>query len=152
MIGEGPYESALRAAAGASALPVEFTGWLESSAVIEHLRHRADLLLLPARVSDDGDRDGIPNVILEAMTYYLPVVASAVGGIPEVVTPATGWSFPEGQLESAVAEIQSLVSDPEDRRERTLAARQLVAQKFDSEITADLRISLFQAALSKSSS
>ena len=48
---------------------------------------RADLFCLAARIAADGDRDGLPNVIMEAMSQELPVVATEAGAIPEVVVP-----------------------------------------------------------------
>ena len=59
---------------------------------------RADLFCLAARVAADGDRDGLPNVIMEAMSQELPVVATEVGAIDEVVVAGvTGRLVPAGR-------------------------------------------------------
>ena len=49
---------------------------------------RADIFALAPFVTEDGDRDGIPNVLVEAMACGLPVVSTAVAGIPELVRTA----------------------------------------------------------------
>ena len=56
---------------------------------VARLMAGADLLVMPSLIAPSGDRDGIPNVILEALLCEVPVVASAVSGIPEVIETAT---------------------------------------------------------------
>ena len=54
---------------------------------------------MPSLIAPSGDRDGIPTVILEALLHEVPVVATEVSGIPEVVVPGvTGWLTPQGTL------------------------------------------------------
>ena len=60
---------------------VTFTGWLTQEE-LAHVYRRADAFCLASVVAKDGDRDGLPNVILEAMTYGIPVVASSLSAIP----------------------------------------------------------------------
>jgi glycosyltransferase involved in cell wall biosynthesis len=87
IIGYGPEEAALQRQIEEAGLAhsVRLRGKLPHEDVIAAMR-RARVFALPCRVLDDGDRDGIPNVILEAMAVGLPVVSTRISGVPEVVT------------------------------------------------------------------
>ncbi|MGB8990680.1 MAG: glycosyltransferase, partial [Desulfobaccales bacterium] len=64
---------------------------------VPRLMAASNLLVMPSLIAPSGDRDGIPNVILEALLGEVPVVASAVSGIPEVIREGdTGWLVPPG--------------------------------------------------------
>jgi glycosyltransferase involved in cell wall biosynthesis len=66
-------------------------------------------------VQADGDRDGIPNVILEAMASATPVVAAATSGIPEVVFDnETGLLVPPGDPEALAKALERLLTDPDE--------------------------------------
>jgi glycosyltransferase involved in cell wall biosynthesis len=73
----------------------------------------ADLFALASRVTVDGDRDGIPNVVAEAMSQSLPVVATTAGAIPEIVVSGeTGSLTPPGDPTAFAAALAALVADP----------------------------------------
>jgi len=73
---------------------VRVTGATSQAGLLREYQ-QATVFCLPCRVSDDGDRDGIPNVLVEAMASGLPVVTTAVSGIPELVQhEATGLIVP----------------------------------------------------------
>ena len=59
-------------------------GARDSDEVVAALAH-TDVFALTPRVTEDGDRDGIPNVLVEAMASGVPVVTTSVGGVPELV-------------------------------------------------------------------
>jgi glycosyltransferase involved in cell wall biosynthesis len=74
---------------------------------------QATVFALAPEVQADGDRDGIPNVILEAMASGTPVVAAATSGIPEVVFDnETGLLVPPGDPEALADGLQRLLGDP----------------------------------------
>jgi len=74
---------------------------------------RADLFVLPCLVTDDGDRDGIPNVLVEAMAMRIPVVSTSVSGISELVDHMqNGLLAPEKDSEALAAAIETLLEDP----------------------------------------
>ena len=74
---------------------------------------RASLFALVPSVQPDGDRDGVPNVILEAMACGIPVVASAISGIPEVIEhEVTGILVPPGDPEALSYGLERLLADP----------------------------------------
>jgi colanic acid/amylovoran biosynthesis glycosyltransferase len=100
---------------------------------VARLLSQADLLVTPSLIAPSGDRDGIPNVILEALFFEVPVVASAVSGIPEVVRPGeTGWLTEPGDPEALARTVAEALADPAEARRRARAGRDLVVREFDS--------------------
>lgn len=85
-IGGGALEGALAAEAEALGLAarINWRGKRDQRAVIDAMR-RADLFVLPSRIAADGDRDGLPNVLMEAASQKLPIVSTDVSAIPEFV-------------------------------------------------------------------
>jgi len=107
----------------------------------------ADVLATPSVVMPDGDRDGLPNVILEAMACGLPVVSCDVGGIPEaVVHDETGLTAATGKPDDFAAKLDALISDAGLRRRLGESARELVARKFDAEDGLGKLAALFRGA------
>jgi glycosyltransferase involved in cell wall biosynthesis len=97
------------------------------------LFRQAHLFVMPCVVAPSGDRDGIPTVILEALLHEVPVVASAVAAIPEVIHPGeTGWLVPPSDPEAITRAVLAALADPGEARRRALAGRALVAREFDS--------------------
>jgi glycosyltransferase involved in cell wall biosynthesis len=92
-----------------------------------------DVFIMPSVVVKSGDRDGIPNVILEALLHEVPVVATAVNGIPEVIYPGdTGWLVPEKDPEALARAIALALAQPGEARRRARRGREVVLAKFDS--------------------
>lgn len=86
---------------------VRFLGALTQDRVIDAYR-RADAFVLASRVARDGDRDGLPNVIMEAMAMGLPVVSTEVSAVPEIVTPETGILVPQRDPAALAAALARL--------------------------------------------
>jgi glycosyltransferase involved in cell wall biosynthesis len=86
MVGDGPLARASRVRANSLGLSknVRFLGSLAFAEVLEEYAW-ADVFVFTGAVAEDGDRDGLPNVILEAMATGTPVIASKLGGTPELV-------------------------------------------------------------------
>jgi glycosyltransferase involved in cell wall biosynthesis len=96
-----------------------------------HEYRRSDLFVLPCLVTDDGDRDGIPNVLVEAMAMRLPVVSTPVSGIGELVGHMqNGLLVAEKDSESLAAAMEMLLEDPELRRRLAANGRQKVMEAF----------------------
>lgn len=94
----------------------------------------ADLFALASRVMPDGDRDGIPNVIAEAMSQRLPVVATTAGAIPELVAHGrTGLLVPVGDPAAFADALGTLVRDPALRHTLGSAGEERVRQDFLAE-------------------
>jgi glycosyltransferase involved in cell wall biosynthesis len=92
----------------------------------------ADVFALTPVQTEDGDRDGIPNVLLEAMAVGLPVITTAVAGIPELVeNHQNGLIYQPHDVEGISSGIVELLRDAEKRRQLGRAASKKVAEQFD---------------------
>jgi colanic acid/amylovoran biosynthesis glycosyltransferase len=133
LVGEGPLRNELQTRIDAHALGdvVELIGALDHAAVVARLR-RASVFALPCVTAADGDRDGIPNVILEAMAMEVPVVSTRHSGIPEAVEDGQSGVLVEPHAPSALSNaIASLLDDPRQRRRFGERGRQIVLASFD---------------------
>ena len=135
IVGDGPCGAALRRLASslnvAAAQSIAFAGALAEDETLRAIAG-ADMLVLPSRRMADGDRDGIPNVVLEAMALGVPVVTTDAGAAGEVVTDgATGILLPCPAEPDAVASAVIRLARDENLR-KTLAdnARDLVRERF----------------------
>lgn len=134
IVGYGPEHAALAAQIEALGLHgrVRLVGKLAREQVIERYA-RAAVYVQPARIAADGDRDGIPNVLLEAMAMGLPVVATRVSGIPELVTSGVNGVLvaPDDPDELAAA-IGHLLARPQACASLACQARETVVRAFDN--------------------
>lgn len=148
LVGAGPDREALaaQAAAGGLGAAVRLLGACthpEVRAVLE----RSDVLVAPSVPTADGRREGLPVAILEAMAVGVPVVASRLSGIPEVVVAGrTGLLAEPGDVAGLVEAIGRLAREPAlaDRLARAAAA--LVAAEFDVDRSARRLVELFAGA------
>nr|WP_237476562.1 glycosyltransferase family 4 protein [Lichenibacterium sp. 6Y81] len=144
-VGGGPELKALklRAAAAGLAARVDWLGPLDQAAVLDQYR-AADLFALPCRVAGDGDRDGLPNVVVEAQSQGLAVASTAVGGVPELVEDGiNGLLVPPDDAPALAAALDALVTDPDRRRALGRAGQARVARHFDSAASLDALALLF---------
>src|SRR5204862_7646655 len=93
---------------------------------------QADLLAVPSVIAPDGDRDSLPVVAREALAMELPVVASELAGLPEVVRPEWGRLVPPGDPTALAAAIDELLALPvEERAAMGRAGRRQVIETAD---------------------
>jgi glycosyltransferase involved in cell wall biosynthesis len=123
---------------------VRLAGKLAREQVIERYARTA-VFVQPSRITADGDRDGIPNVLLEAMAMALPVVASRVSGIPEVVRDGVNGLLVPADAPLALAEaIERVLLYPAHAAAMGLAARRTVAEAFDNDVNLGVLMRLLE--------
>ena len=133
VIGGGPQLRALDARATALGLAgsVRFHG-ARTHQEVAAAYLQADAFVQASVVLPDGDRDGIPNSLLEAMATGLPAVATTVGGIPEVVIHGqSGLLAPPGDAAALADLLAMLAVDRDLRRRLGRQARARVVERFD---------------------
>lgn len=97
----------------------------------------ADVLVAPSVPTRGGKREGIPVVLMEAMAAGLPVVASRLSGIPELVTDGVdGLLVPPGDPRALADALRALAADPERRQRFGAAGRAMIEREFDVLINA----------------
>lgn len=125
---------------------VQLAGKLTREQVIDRYA-RAAVYVQPSRVAADGDRDGIPNVLLEAMAMGLPVVATRISGIPEVVKHRNNGLLVGAEDPSALADaVQQLVETPVLAAQLGRHARETVTRDFDNDRNLRVVLGLLAAA------
>ena len=111
------------------------TKWLGTQphhVVLDHYR-QADLFVLGCEVAPNGDRDGIPNVVLESMAMGVPVVTTQISAIPEVIEHGkTGLLVPPGRPEEMAGAMKRLLTDIDLRKQVIITANHRVNQDFDN--------------------
>jgi len=135
--GEGGPEQARLEALIASQAPglVRLDGYLPEPELIAEMR-RYDLLAAPSIVQADGAMDGIPNVVIEAMAIGLPVVTTAVAGLPEIARDGrTALVVPGGDPAALAAAMRRLWSEPGLAGRLAAGARETIEGQFDIRAT-----------------
>lgn len=110
----------------------------------------ATVFVLPCLITDDGDRDGIPNVLVEAMASGLPVISTDISGIPELVQDGkTGLLTPPRQPQALAAAIQELLTNEGLRSRLSISGRQMVEREFDARLNTSRLKMIFEEALQR---
>jgi colanic acid/amylovoran biosynthesis glycosyltransferase len=146
LVGRGPDEKLLRRTIRRLGLDdtVVLAGPLARDDVIAEL-HDADVLVAPSVVSARGQREGIPVVLMEAMSCGLPVVASRLSGIPELVEDGqNGLLVSAGRPDELASALERLAADPELRRRLGDAGRTTIERDFDLRANATLLVDMFR--------
>jgi len=131
---------------------VEWLGGLSQAEVLRCYRE-ADLFVLPSRVSGDGDRDGLPNVLMEAQSQGLACLSTRVSGIPELIAHGeTGWLVAQRSVAELDQALQTLIGDPELRARLGGAGCRHVRQAFSMEAGIDALVERLRASLARSES
>ena len=116
---------------------------------LRELYHRATLFTLPCRIIADGDRDGIPNVMVEAMSCGLPCVSTRISGIPELVKhQINGLLIEQNDCQALAAALLKLLGNEALRTRLSEQARNTVLTDFNSRQTTLELQRLLQASLS----
>lgn len=109
---------------------IEWRGKQAQDEVIAAMR-AADLFVLPSKIAADGDRDGLPNVLMEAASQKLPILSTAVSAIPEFVTDGVHARLvPPGDPAALADAIHDLAASPATRRRYAEAAHERLLVEF----------------------
>jgi colanic acid/amylovoran biosynthesis glycosyltransferase len=112
---------------------VELLGWKQKTEVINILNN-SDILLAPSITAPDGDREGIPVALMEAMAMGLPVISSLHSGIPELVKDGvSGFLVPERDVDGIAEKLNYLLEHPKIWSEMGRAGREIVQENYDIE-------------------
>ena len=145
IVGSGPLEDELKDLANQQQV-VEFIHWhgVQPPEAVRSILRQSSCLCAPSVVAPNGDRDGIPNTILEAMAVGLPVISTPVGGIAEALANDKGWMIDFLSPLQLANTLTTFASTPFDERQRRVQnARQLIESDFDARKLAKQRANLF---------
>ncbi|MEQ1804884.1 MAG: glycosyltransferase [Burkholderiaceae bacterium] len=146
IVGYGEEQARLQAMIDSYELTdrITLTGKLVRDDVVQRYA-RAAVYVQPSRIAADGDRDGIPNVLLEAMAIGLPVVASRVSGIPELVRHRQNGLLVEPDDAAALADaIGELIGDKPLGASLGARARSTVTENFNNQRNLRLVLQLLE--------
>lgn len=148
IVGYGEEQGRLQAQIDERSLTdtVQLLGKLAREQVIDCYA-QTQVFVQPSRITADGDRDGIPNVLLEAMAMGLPVVATRVSGIPEVVRHHESGLLVEPDDAAALADaIGWVIEHPVPAASLGRSARAVVTRSFDNDLNLQLLTRLLEPA------
>ncbi len=130
-IGGGALGGVLRDRATAAGIAdrISWKGACDQPEVIEAMRG-ADLFVLPSRVAEDGDRDGLPNVLMEAASQLLPILSTPVSAIPEFITSGTHGILSDDDPKALADAVLALASDPKATAKMARAAYDRLLAEF----------------------
>jgi glycosyltransferase involved in cell wall biosynthesis len=131
-VGGGPLKDSLQSLAKRLGIAdrIEWRGALTQDTLLLEYRD-ADLFALASRVARDGDRDGLPNVLMEAQSQGLACVATRVSAIPELVRDGeTGILVQDNDAPALARALESLIGNPARRRALGMAGQSALAARF----------------------
>ncbi len=146
IIGSGPQREVLQAQAKRLGLAdrVRLPG-AQAHDVVCLAYQRASVFVLPCVIASNGDRDGIPNVLLEAMASGVPVVSTPVSGIPELIESGLdGLLVPPNDPAALAEAIDKLLASQELRESLARAARAKIESSFSLDASAEHLLALFR--------
>lgn len=148
-IGGGDLSKRLQAEAARLGIAgrIDWLGKRDRTEVIAEMR-AADLFALPSKIAGDGDRDGLPNVLMEAASQRLPILATAVSAIPEFVRDGReAVLVPPGDPAALAAAIAAAAADPAGRARRAEAAERRLRAAFGAEAGVEIIAARLSALL-----
>jgi glycosyltransferase involved in cell wall biosynthesis len=148
LVGDGPLRAELARSAAALGDRVTFRGQLTSEELARTMA-RASIVVVPSVPAASGDQDGLPVVLLEAMTLGCAVIASALPGLDEALTDGeTGVLVPAGDAGALRKALRELLGDP-DRRERLGRAAAEASAYYTSDAVGERYVALLRDAIAR---
>ncbi len=133
IVGEGPLRPVLEQEIREYALNDRVELWgAETNERVIQMYQEATIVTLPCIISKNGDRDGLPLVLIEASYMGVPVVSTTVAGIPELITPeVNGLLVPPNDSIALAGALARLLEDPLLRCRLAVAGQQTIVSQFD---------------------
>ena len=125
---------------------IMWRGSRDQNEVIAALRE-ADIFVLPSRIASDGDRDGLPNVLMEAASQELPILSTGVSSIPEFIENGKHGVLVEPDAEKLAAALSTMIADPKGRAKAGTAARKRLVESFGMDAGIDRLVARLENAL-----
>ena len=126
---------------------VKLLGW-KTQEEVRLLLQEAHILIAPSVTSSDGDQEGIPNVVKEAMVSGLPVISTLHSGIPELVADGiSGFLVPERDVDSLADSLAYLIDHPEIWAEMGWSGRRIIEEHFDIERLNNKLVEIYKGLL-----
>lgn len=123
---------------------IEWMGPQPQASVLLALQ-QADLFVLPSIVGNDGDRDGLPNVLMEAQSQQLACLATDISGIPELITHGVnGWLVPQRDTGALKEALMTLITDNKLRKALAREGLENVTKNFSHKSCIDTLVTLLQ--------
>jgi colanic acid/amylovoran biosynthesis glycosyltransferase len=149
IVGDGPLKDELHGLIEKQKVTrnIRLIGWKRQEEVVNLLRE-SDVLLAPSITAKDGDEEGIPVVIMEAMAHGLPVVSTHHAGIPEIVQDGeSGFLIPERDVDALTERLERLIERPELRFAMGQNGRRFVEEHYDVDKLNDRLVRIYQQLL-----
>jgi len=113
--------------------------------------NKASIFVMPCRITKDGDRDGIPNSMLEAMACEVPIVSTFISGIPEVIQNGKNGALVRSDAPEELAdELSKLIADSEARKNLGRAGRETVVNRFGWQSNISPLVKMLEESLASS--
>ncbi|MGB3179424.1 MAG: glycosyltransferase family 4 protein, partial [Albidovulum sp.] len=145
-VGGGAEISTLKSLAKSLEIDDRITwhGALDQEEVLD-LYRRSDIFALACRIAANGDRDGLPNVLVEASSQGLVSLSTNISGVPELLEDGrSGIVIPSEDPAAMAAALERVIRDPDLRRRLGQAAEIRVRKEFDFQASIDQLKSLFE--------
>lgn len=126
---------------------IDWRGPQAQTCVLEAYR-ASDIFVLPCRTSDNGDRDGLPNVLVEAQSQRVCCISTTTGGVPELIrNNETGLLVPPNDDLALAEALMKLMRDPGLRERLATAGERHVRTAFDMRVGLEQLVALFEVSL-----
>ncbi|MBA4313399.1 MAG: hypothetical protein C0417_12315 [Chlorobiaceae bacterium] len=136
LIGDGPLRKEIEAKIAASPATgrIRLFGGQPQTTVVRAMEE-ADIVVIPSATAPNGDKEGVPVVLMEAMAMGLPVVSTLHSGIPELVQDGkTGFLVPENDSDALAQRINQLLATPALRLQMGKEGRKIVTTSYDHRV------------------
>jgi colanic acid/amylovoran biosynthesis glycosyltransferase len=125
---------------------IEFSGKLRHEKLLElYMEGKINSVVLPSIITDDGEEEGIPVALMEAMSYGIPVISTNTGGIHELIGDGSGIMVNEKDPEAIANAIEKLIKDASFYESIRNKGREKIEKDFNISITSEKILKLFSA-------